>query len=440
MLKVFSEYFGFSRWLSAVAVGFISVVICFAVFWFVHSAPPRVITISSGPPGSIFETNAMKYAATLASNGVTLKILPSEGSLENLQRLEDPTSKVDIGFVQGGITGGMDAGKLFSLGSISYEPLLVFYRSTNAITMLSQLQGKRLAVGSEGSGTYALAVTLLLTNGIVPNAGTVFETLDANQAAEALLAGKVDAVFLTSDSASFQTMRTLIRAPDVHLMSFEQADAYARRFNYLNKLRLPEGSLDLGKNLPAQDVALIGPTVELVAKTDLNPAVSDLLLEAASGVHGKAGLFQNQGEFPAPLVHEFKISPDAQRFYKSGKTFLYRELPFWIASLTSRVLVVFVPVVLVLVPGLRLIPAVYRWRSQLRIYRWYRKLLVVERELATDLAPVKHAELVSRLNEIETVVAHMKVPASFANLFYMLRGHIDYVREKLVKQSPAGKK
>ncbi|HEX4348800.1 MAG TPA: TAXI family TRAP transporter solute-binding subunit, partial [Verrucomicrobiae bacterium] len=191
MLKVFSEYFGFSRWLSAVAVGFISVVICFAVFWFVHSAPPRVITISSGPPGSIFETNAMKYAATLASNGVTLKILPSQGSLENLQRLEDPSSKVDVGFVQGGVAGGMGADKLFSLGSISYEPLLVFYRSTNAITMLSQLQGKRLAVGSEGSGTYALAVTLLLTNGIVPSGGTVFETLDANQAAEALLAGKV---------------------------------------------------------------------------------------------------------------------------------------------------------------------------------------------------------------------------------------------------------
>ena len=265
--------------------------------------------------------------------------------------------------------------------------------------------------------------------------------MDANQAAQALLAGKVDAVFLTSDSASFLTMRTLIRAPDVHLMSFEQADAYARRFNYLNKLRLPEGSLDLGKNLPAQDVALIGPTVELVARTDLNPAVSDLLLEAASGVHGKAGLFQNQGEFPAPLVHEFKISPDAQRFYKSGKTFLYREFPFWIASLTSRILVVFVPVILVLVPGLRLIPAVYRWRSQLRIYRWYRKLLVVERDLAAELTPAKHAELVSRLNEIETVVAHMKVPASFANLFYMLRGHIDYVREKpMGNRSPAAKK
>ena len=164
----------------------------------------------------------------------------------------------------------------------------------------------------------------------------------------------------------------------------KQADAYTRRFNYLNKLRLPEGAIDFGKNLPAQDVWLIGPTVELVARPDLNPAVSDLLLEAAREVHGKASMFQNQGEFPAPLVHEFTISPDALRYYKSGKTFLYRELPFWIASLVNRILVAFVPIILVLIPGLRLVPAAYKWRSQLRIYRWYRKLLVLEREVGRE--------------------------------------------------------
>jgi TRAP-type uncharacterized transport system substrate-binding protein len=440
MLTVFSEYFGFSRWLSLLAVCFISLVLCFAVFWFVHSAPPRVLTITSGLPGSPFERNAEKYRDILARNGVTLKILPSQGSLENLQRLKDPASKVDIGFVQGGVSDGANTDNLFSLGSISYEPLLVFYRGTNSIRLLSQLQGKRLAIGAEGSGVHTLALTLLQTNGLAADGKTTLQTLDADEGAKALLAGAVDAVFVMSDSASMQTLRTLIRSPEVHLMSFEQADAYTRRFNFLNKLRLPEGSLDLGKNLPSQDIWLIGPTVEFVARADLNPAMSDLLLEAAREVHGNAGMFQNQGDFPAPLVHEFKISPDALRYYKSGKTFLYREFPFWIASLANRILVAFVPVILVLIPGLRLIPAVYRWRSQLRIYRWYRKLLVVERELGMDLTPGKHEELVSRLNEIESVVAHMKVPASFANLFYMLRGHIDYVREKLVTRSPAAKR
>jgi hypothetical protein len=246
---------------------------------------------------------------------------------------------------------------------------------------------------------------------------------------------------MMSDSASGKTLRTLFRSPDMHLMSFEQADAYVRRFNFLNKLRLPEGSIDFGKNLPSHDVWLIGPTVELVARNGLNPAVSDLLLEAAQTVHGKAGMFQNQSEFPAALVHEFKISDDALRFYKSGKRFLNQYLPFWVASLVSRILLAFVPILLVLIPAMRLIPTLYRWRSQLRIYRWYRKLLVLERELTAtpELTPSKREQFAGRLNEIENVVRRMKVPASFANLFYMLRGHIDYVRVKLNNQPPTGK-
>jgi len=435
LAAVCTEYFGLNRAASLAVVGSITVIVCLAIFWFIYSAPPRVITITCGPAGSAFDAYAIKYSAILASNGVTLKILRSQGSWENLRRLEDRTADVDVGFVQGGIADGTNSLGLVSLGSISYEPLLVFYRGTDSIKFLSQFEGKRLAIGPEGSGAHLLAMALLQTNGIVPGGATVLKNLDADDAAQALLAGSVDAVFLTSDSASTQTMRTLLRAPGVQLMSFEQADAYTRRFNYLNKLRLPEGVIDFTKDLPPRDVWLIGPTVELVARPALNPAVSDLLLEAAQEVHGKASIFQNQGEFPAPLMHEYTISLDALRYYKSGKKFLYRELPFWIASLVNRIMVAFVPVALVLIPGLRLVPAVYRWRAQLRIYRWYRKLLVLERDLAADPGPAPREDFLRRLNEIETVVKDMKVPASFANLFYSLREHIDYVRAKLAARA-----
>ena len=428
---IFSENFGLSWAVSLVVVCFISLVICFAIYWFIHSAPPRTLTITSGPPGSTFERNAQKYRDILSHNGVTLKILASQGSLDNLQRLENPASGVDIGFVQGGISDGTNAQKLISLGNISYEPLLVFYRGTTNITLLSELVGKRLAIGSVGSGTHSLALTLLQTNGLTSDGLTQLLNLDADAAAQGLLAGTVDAVFMMSDSASSQTMRTLLRAPGIQLLNFEQADAYTRRFNYLNKLRLPEGSIDFGKNLPSQDVWLIGPTVELVARPNLNAAVSDLLLEAAREVHGNASMFQNQGEFPNPTEHEFKISTDATRYYKSGKKFLYNELPFWVASLVNRILVVFVPTLLVLIPSVRLIPAAYKWRVRLRFYRWYRTLLVLERELTGEMTPAKRDEMHKRLDEIEKVVKRMKVPASFADQFYGLRGHIDYVREKL---------
>ena len=162
-----------------------------------------------------------------------------------------------------------------------------------------------------------------------------------------------------------------------------------------------------------------------------------MLLEAAREVHGNASLLQRRGEFPAPLEHEFRISADARRYYTSGKSFLYRYLPFWLASLVNRILVVFVPMVVVLIPGLRMIPMFYKWRIRLGIYRWYRALLSLEKELAHQGPGSRADELANRLNQIEAAVNKLKVPASFADQFYSLRGHINFVRAQIKTSPPA---
>ncbi len=429
-----TEIFGLGRAAAFSAVLLVILAMLFAGYWFFHSAPPRTITITSGPEGSIFRTNAEKYAKILALNGVKLKILPSQGSYDNLKKLVDPSFRVDIGFIQGGVTGGQNVDNLLSLGSISYEPLLIFYRSARSIDLLSELRGRRLVIGPEGSGTRSLALVLLEANGIESGGPTALLDFDADDAAKALLDGKVDALFLMGDAASPQIMRMLMREPGIRLFDFTQADAYVRRITYLNKLELPKGSIDFGKNIPDHDVYLIGPTVELIARSNLHPALSDLLLEAARQVHGKAGLFKRQGEFPVPLEQGIHISADALRYYKSGKGFLYRYLPFWIASLGSRILVVAVPMIIVVLPGLRLIPSLYRWRIKMRLYRWYRALIVLERDLIALPAHGAREQLLGRFDRIEEEVNKMKVPASFADQFYVLRGHIDFVRERLTKK------
>ena len=425
------ETFGLGRAAALSAIVLIVLVAIFAAYWFFHSAPPDTITITSGPEGSIFQANAEKYSKILARNGVKLKILPSQGSQENLKRLADPSFRVDIGFVQGGVTSGLKIDNLFSLGSISYQPILVFYRSDKTVDLLAQLNGKRLAIGPVGSGTHSLALTLLTANGIEPGGETKMMYMDADDAVKTLGEGNVDVVFLMGDSASVQNIRTLMRDTGIHLFDFTQADGYIRRISYLNKLELPKGSIDFGKNIPSHDVSLIGPAVELIARAELHPALSDLLIEAAQEVHGNAGLFRRRGEFPVPLEHEFRISADASRYYKSGKSFLYRYLPFWMASLVNRILVVFVPMVVVLIPGLRLIPVIFQWRVKLRIFRWYRALLALERDLIVELTPGMREELLQRLDNIEQAVNKMKVPASFAEQFYVLRGHIGFVRNRL---------
>jgi TRAP-type uncharacterized transport system substrate-binding protein len=427
----FMELFGLSRGLALAVVFLAGLVILFAVFWFFHSAPPHTIIITSGAPGSSFQANAEKYRVILARQGVKLKILPSQGSLENLQRLDDAKFHVDVGFVQGGITNVPGTNKLVSLGSISYEPLLVFYRSATPINLLSGFSGKRVAIGSVGSGTRSLALQLLALNGITPGGATTLLDFDGSDAANALLAGSVDAVFLMGDTTSTEVMLQLEQTPNIQLFDFTQADGYTRRISYVNKLVLPQGSIDLGKNIPAHDVNLIGPTVELLARPDLHPALSDILIEAAQEAHGAPGLFKRRGEFPAPIEHDFPISADASRYYKSGKSFFYGSLPFGLASLASRIVVVFVPLVVLLIPALRIIPAVHKWRMQMRINRWYRELLALERKLQADETPARQEKLMAEIGRIENDVSKMKVPTSFAGQFYDLRANIQFVRNRL---------
>jgi hypothetical protein len=430
------EVFGLSRSVTIAALLFAVLVLAGAVYLFVRSAPPSTITITSGPKGSIFHTNATRYAAILARYGVTLKVLTSEGSLENLNRLCDPSFRVDVGFVQGGMTNG-ESDKLVSLGSISHQPLLVFYRGA-PVEVLSGLSGKRIAVGPVGSGTRSLALTLLEANGIKPGGTNTLLDWEPKQAAKALVDGTVDAVFLMGEDAPVALMRELMRTPEIHLLNFRQAPAYTRRFSYLSVIEFPQGVMDFGLNIPSEDVSLVGPTVELIARKHLHPALSDLLLGAARELHGKATVLQRKGEFPAPLELDIPLSADAARFYKSGKGFFYRYLPFWLASLTSRILVVIVPTIVVLIPLLRSIPAFFRWRIRARMYRRYRALLSLERELFKEPDSGKREQLLKRLDEIESAANRMKVPAFIADQFYDLRGHIGFVRLKVggAQQSP----
>ena len=245
-----------------------------------------------------------------------------------------------------------------------------------------------------------------------------------------LLAGTVDAVFIMSDSVSTNTMRKVLRNPDFRIFDFVQSAAYTRRFPHLNRLEIPRGGIDFGKDLPARDIHLVGPTVELVAGAGLHPAISDLLLEAAKEVHSRPSLLQQKGEFPSSVEHEYKISPAANRYYKTGKSWLYRNLPFSVAGVVEGVIALIVPMAILLVPGLKLIPAVLRWRVKLILFRWYRALQAVERGLMGKVTPESFNELMSRLDQIEATVKSIKVPASFADQFYALRGHISYVRAK----------
>lgn len=403
----------------------------------IHFGPPGTIRIVSGPDGSSYRVSADKYKKIIERYGVKVEVLPSRGALDNLEKLATPSFKVDVGFVQGGLTDGVDVSHLMSLGSLFAQPLMIYCRSGKPIDLLSELKGKRLAIGPEGSGARALALKILKVNEM-EGAPTVLLDLSGAEAARALVAGHIDAAFLMGDSATPEVMRSLRELPGIELLTFRQADGYLRKFRFLSKLTLPEGAMDLGKDYPPRTLELIGPTVELVARNQLHPALSDLLISAAREVHGGPGLFRNAGEYPAPLARDFPISPDAERYYKSGEQFLYKRLPFWLASLLDRLLVVLLPLLVVIIPATRIAPALYRWRVRSRIYRWYGALMTIERDMHGQHEPDQRAAVLHRLDEIAAAVGELQTPLSFADQLYVLRDHVAKVRRRLQTDEGAG--
>jgi len=398
-------------------------------------APPHSITLAGGMKGSNFATVAGRYQRFLKRNGVELKILETEGSLDNLNRLTTPHMRVDIALVQAGLTERNDTSDIESLGSMFFQPLLIFYRSAKSIVRLSELEGGRIAIGPEGSGTRALALALLKANEIEPGGRTQLTSDEGEAARKALLNRQVEAIFLTGDSASGTTIREMLHAEGVRLFDFRQADAYVRRFPYLNRLTVPAGAFDLGEDLPPTDLSLLAPTVELLAHADLHPALVDLLVEAAQETHGRASILQAAGQFPTPATHDYPINTEAARYYKSGdRSFAYRYLPFWLASLFNRVVVVLVPIVVLVIPGLRFLPQLYRWRISSRVHRRYGELMAVEREALGPLTPERRAALGERLDDIERSVISRRMPGSHAEQVYVLREHIRFVRENLARR------
>lgn len=409
---------------------------------FVRPAPPHSITISAGPPGSSFALLAQRYRAILARNGITLNILPSAGSMQNLERMRARHSHVDIALVQAGgdpgaASGQAGEGDLVSLGSMFYQPLAIFYRGARPLSRLSQLWGKRIAIGKPGSGTHALALALLAANDITPGPTRLLD-IEGAAARNALLTGQADAIFLTGDSTPPAIIGAMLHARGVRLFDFRQADAYVRRFPYLHRIEIPAGAFDLGENLPPHRITLLAADVELIAHPDLHPALVDLLIEAAQEVQGGANILHAAHVFPNSATYGFALDSEAARYYKSGdRSFTYRYLPFWLASLVDRILVVLVPAIVVLVPGLRYLPQLYGWRINSRIHRRYGELMALERESLGTLSPERRAQLLERLEEIERTAILRKIPGSHAEQLYLLREHIGFVRANLARSQAA---
>jgi TRAP transporter TAXI family solute receptor len=402
-------------------------VLVFAAIWLASSTlsplPPHTVTMATGPDGGAYQEIGKRYQEILARQGINLNLVPTAGALENLSLLRDPRSNVGIGLLQGGITSGKDSPDLESLGTVFYEPLWFFHRGKLDGKGLEALRGRKISIGAEGSGTRAL-VLLLLARQRFDESHAQFQGLSHQDAAEALVQGDIDAALMLASWDS-PAVRRLLTEDGIELVSFPRADAYVALFPFLSKVMLPAGAGDLAKNRPPTNVALFAPKASLVVRRDLHPAIQSLLLDAAEQVHSGPGIFHQPRQFPAQEAVDLPLSDEARQYYRSGRPFLQRHLPFWLAVAIGRALVLLIPLVGVIYPLFRITPTIYAWNVRRRVVRMYRDLKDLERD-----APSPDA-LAEGLDQLEEKACQLQVPLFYSDSLYTLREHIAVVRERI---------
>ncbi len=422
---------GFNRWhllKGLAAILCIAGIVSLALIYFIP-APPSKFAIATGARNQIYQSIGNRYREILARSNVDLEVRITNGPVDNIKLLNNPTSGVEAGIVQGGISDSIQSPELLSLGRINYNVYWIFYSATETLDDLRQLKGKRIALGPQGS-LRATTEKILKVSGVTSENTTLFG-LSAQDAVNAMNDGQADALFFPFALDS-PVLNSLLRNPRVRPMSFTQAEALTRIFPYLVRLVLPQGVIDFERIVPATDMILIAASNVVLVRKDIHPALINLLAQAIIEEHGKPGIFQQAGEFPKLPDPDYPMAESAVDFYKNGPSFLNKYLPYWIVPHVLRLLAVLLAGGAIIYPLFNLAPKLYRWFLQDRMRRLYRRLRIVEEAAQTELTAPQVVSLQTELEDID--LAARVLPQRHSDLFFILEHHITLTRTQLASR------
>jgi hypothetical protein len=411
------------------AILFALVIVSLALLYF-FPAPSSTFSIATGGRNQIYQAIGNRYRDILARSHVNVEVKLTNGAVENISLLNDPSSGYQVGIAQGGISDGEKSPDLMSLGRINYQVYWLFYSATDTLDDLRQLKGKRVALGPQGSGQRPMTEKILEVSGISSETTTLLG-LSAQDAVNAMNDGQIDALFLPFALDS-PILLSLLRNPRVRAMSFTEAEALTRIFPFLVRLVLPRAVIDFERVIPATDLILIAASNVLLVRKDIHPALIGLLAQAIKEEHGKPGVFQQAGEFPKQPDPEYPMAEAAVDFYKNGPSFLNRYLPFWMVSHVQRLLAVLLAGGVIVYPLFNYAPKLYRWFLQGRMRKLYRRLRFVEKAMQEKLTAPRLAALQADLESIDRASAIL--PMWHSEMFFGLKRDIDSTRAHLASR------
>jgi len=433
-LILMDEYLALKELLieQSIAVATVMFVVIASIVYF-KPFPPHSVTMAVGPPGTPSYGMAQELTKIFGNDNITLNSKDSVGSVESIHLLEDPSSNVDIGLIVSGTTDLAHADKFYSLGSVAYSPVWIFYRKDlknipKEIKDLSRLH-LRVGIGPEGGATVPLSKKIFALNGIDISKEGNFRVAPYAQDVEDLMSGKIDCAIIVSTYFD-SDIQKLLREPTIGLLGIDNTKAYEISVSYLERVILPEGSVNLERNIPPKDIPLISPTLNIVVKKDLNPDIQVQLLTAAKEFLYTTEFlfFAKRGQFPAYVDTSIPISPIALDFYTKGPPAGFSHLPFWLAGFVNRSWVFFLTLIAVLYPITKLNLQLRTIRFHVKQHRFFDELHDIEKRLSeAHLSEENKLALLKEIQNMKYQVSVRRIPVgmeeshfNFINALYLI--------------------
>ena len=405
----------------------ILVVGCITFLFVIAFKPPDNIRLATGVRGGGYWQIGELYKAELAKDDIALELIETAGSIDNVRLLA--AGEVDIALVQGGLTLSQNQG-LQSLGAIFLEPIAIF---RNARTQLDpnagEWQGLKLAAGPVGSGTRAATQALIAAAQVV-DAGIELLEIGGADALTAVRDGTADAALFVAPLAAPYLMEAIFD-PEIIFVPMSLVDALALKLPGAIVATVPAGSLTLDPPRPPADVKLLALKASMLAGPDLHPALVDRIVRASIVLHSDRDILHDFREYPSVDSPPVPVNDSAREHILEGPNLLHNFFPYWIAAQFGSVLLLVLPVLFLAPPILQSIPLAYGWFQKRRIWNNYQSIGTLEEQL-TEAETVSELEAVSaKLEELDAVLANMKLPLAYRQGAYDARLHVDLIRQEV---------
>lgn len=409
-----------------------------ALLVYLNPIPPRSLSIAAGDKNGAYWKTAEKYAQYFKEQDIELKIVEAAGSLENAKLLADRKNDVQIAFIQGGVLDAAEASRFYSLGSIAYEPLWVFYHKdlANPPKALEDLAKYKVGIGPELGGTQKLFHEVMRLNGVSDNLLNKIPFAAYKKNLEDFKAKRLD-VLVKVAGIHDEAIQSLVTDPDIKILSVRDAPAYAKSLQYIYALNVPMHSISMEKNLPTQDVSLIATTSSIIIEKDLNSDLQMLLLLASRDVQrsSQSLFFAKRGEFPAYVDPTVEASPTALHYYDYGVPPGLRYLPFWLAGFINRMWILVLSVIAFTYPLSKLNIRLREIRFRIKHRRMYEELLEIEQYLCDhDPSNFELERLAQRLKKLNREAIDVRVPVGSEYHYFELLQAIELLRSKVKEE------